>query len=138
MTSRTPLLLAASALLSLILGSASVPETSTAAPPTSRSCFWGHDVENFAALPDQQTVYLRVGSRRVYELKLFAPCPDIDWNQRIGLLARGGGDWICEGSGLEAEIIAHTYGIGRRRCQVTSVRHLSPDEVAALPKKYQP
>jgi hypothetical protein len=137
MNTRTPLMLCAAVGLALTAGAASLPVATTAAPPTHQSCFWGHDVENFNA-PDDRHVYLRVGVNQVYALTLFAPCLDIDWNQSIGLVAQGGGDWICEGSGLNVEVVTHATGLGRQRCQVTSVRKLSPAEVTALPKKYRP
>ena len=137
---RTPLALAAASVLALTIGAANLPHGAAVARPLDHgsACFWGHNVDSFSALPDQRTVYLRVGVRQYYELKLFAPCLDIDWDQRIALVARGGGDWICEGSGLNAEIIARATGLGRQRCQVTSVRKLDPDEVSAIPKRYQP
>ena len=50
-------------------------------------CFWGRNADNFTS-PDDRTVYLRVGVRQVYELKLFSPCIDIDWSQHIALSPR--------------------------------------------------
>ena len=135
MKSRTPLLVSAVGALSLFAGAAVAPETTLAAPRGHNACFWGHEADNFTS-PDNRTVYLRVGVSQVYELRLFSPCIDVDWSQRIALRSRGS-DWICEGRGNVAEIITPSP-IGRQRCQVDSVRKLSRDEIAAIPKRYQP
>ena len=136
MKSRMPLVLVAATALSLCVGAASLPAASAAQPAAhNNACFWGHDADNFTS-PDDRTVYLRVGVRQVYELKLFSPCIDVDWSQRIALRSHGS-DWICEGRGNVAEIITPSP-IGHQRSQVDSVRKLSPTEVSALPKRYQP
>ena len=39
---------------------------------------------------------------------------------------------------MDAEVITHSPGIGRQHCFVRSVRKLTPEEVAALPKRARP
>jgi hypothetical protein len=90
-------------------------------------------VTSFAA-PDEQTLYVRVGVRDVYRFDMFARCPDIDWNQSLALISRGS-SWIC--SGMDAEVVSHSP-IGRQRCPVRDMHKLTPDEVAALPKRARP
>ena len=136
MRTRTPIGLAAAMALALTAGAASLPVTTAAAPSTPSACFWGHNVDNFAAGSDEKTVNLRVGVRDVYQLSLFAPCIDIDWAHHIALRSRGS-DWICEGNNVDAEILSPS-AIGHQRCLVTSVRKLSPAEIAALPKSERP
>ena len=136
MNTRTPLALAPVAALNLAVGAASLPAAQAAQPPAqSQSCFWGRDVDNFTS-PDNRTVYLRVGMRRVYEVRLFSPCIDIGWVEHIVLRSRGS-NWICEGTGHSAEIITLAEA-GRQRCQVDSVRKMTAEEVSALPKRFQP
>ena len=80
---------------------------------------------------DEQAVNVHVGVKDVYRLELFGRCPDIDWNQQIALVSRGGNS-IC--SGLDATII--TKGpFGPQRCPVSKVTKLSPEEVTALKAK---
>jgi hypothetical protein len=67
-------------------------------------------------------------------MQLMGPCPDIDWSERIGIQATGSG-WIC--SGIDATIIAPSP-IGPRRCPVTAITELTPQEVAALPPGQRP
>jgi len=97
-------------------------------------CFYTNNVTSFAA-PNDQTLYVRVGNRDVYRFDMFGHCPDIDWNQRLALVSRGS-SWIC--NGMDAEVITHSAGIGRQRCPVEHMQKLTPEEVAALPKRAKP
>lgn len=97
-------------------------------------CFWTRMADGFAA-PDEHTLYVRVGVRDVYQFEMFAPCLGLDWDQRIALVSRSGST-IC--TGMDADVITHETGIGRQRCAVRSVRKLTPEEAAALPKRAKP
>ena len=112
--------------------STGVASPATATAP-SRQCFWASSVTNFNAV-DDRTVYVRAGARRVYELELFGPCPEVDWAQRIALVSRFGSR-VC--SGFDATIVAPS-SIGPQKCLVRNVRALSPQEVAALPPRARP
>ena len=101
--------------------------------PARQACFFTRDVNGFSAA-DDRTVYVKVGVKDVYRLDLFSRCPDIDWNWRIGIQSHGS-DWIC--SPLDATIIAQSP-IGPQRCEVNNVTKLTPEEIAALPKKSRP
>ena len=125
--------------LALALGCAAAsPATSDPAPRVAKprpACFWARDVNGFAAV-DDRTVNLRIGVHDVYQLKLFGNCPDIDWSMRIGIRSRGS-SWVCEGNGLDLELISPSP-IGPQRCPVTAVRRLTTDEVTAIPKRQRP
>jgi hypothetical protein len=133
----TPVALAASAavLLALVAPAASAadPPAKSAKPQARNECFWTRNANGFAAV-DEHTLNIRVNSRDVYQFEMFGPCQDIDWNQRIALVSRGG-DNIC--TGMDAEVISHSP-IGPQRCPVRSVRKLTPAEVAALPPRARP
>ena len=122
----------------LALGaSAQPPASAGAAPPKPRSsCFWASRIENFAAV-DEQNLYLRVGIHDVYQAKLFANCLDINWVHHLALVSRPS-SLICEGPNLNVDVVVRDIGVGRQRCPVTSIRKLTPDEVAALPKDARP
>jgi hypothetical protein len=100
----------------------------------AHQCFYTRNVTSFAA-PDNKTLYVRVGTRDVYKFDMFGSCPDIDWNQSLALVSRGS-DWICEG--MDADVVTHAVGIGRQRCPVSHVHKLTPEEVAALPRRAKP
>lgn len=106
-------------------------------PPPAKGhdqCFYARMVNGFAA-PDQENLYVRVGAKDVYHFTMFAPCLDMDWNQRVGLQSRTGG-FIC--NALDVEVINHATGLGRQRCAVRSMEKLTPEQIAALPKHAKP
>jgi hypothetical protein len=117
----------------LLLAAGAAQAADAAKPKASRACFLARNVNSWSAA-DDKTVYIRVGVKDVYRLDLMGTCPDIDWNWSIALESHGS-SWIC--SPLDATIIAKSP-IGPQRCPVHEVTKLSPQEVAALPKKHRP
>jgi len=105
------------------------------APKTQQTCFWAHNVNGFNA-PNDKTVYIRVGVSEIYRLDLMSECPGLTFKQDIGLEREPSGDsFIC--NPLQATVVYRDTGIPQR-CPVTAIHKLSPDEAAALPKKYRP
>jgi hypothetical protein len=109
-----------------------------------RSCFWSRDIRNVRSGWSNNTVNVRVAGGDVFQLRLFSSCPDISWSPRISLRTRGGSH-ICEGSGLNVEVVPNSRSgrssrnsSFRNRCRVSSVRRLTRDEVAALPGSARP
>jgi hypothetical protein len=90
-----------------------------------RQCFLPQQVNGFHA-PNDETVYVTVGARRIFRLQTVGTCPHSDWSQRIGIRSRGGASWICQG--LDADLIVPSP-IGVQRCPVTNVHQLSEEEV---------
>ena len=126
--SRTLLTLLATAALA---GPVAAAEAAGKTAP--RACFRPDNVENFSA-PDEKTVYLRVNRKEVYRLDLMGPCPDVDWAWEIALQNRGS-SWVC--SAMDATVLVKTP-IGPQRCVVDRMTKVSPEEVAALPKRSRP
>ena len=115
------------------------PPARSASAATSNACFWSRDVLSTRA-PNNTTVYLRVSGKGTWELKLFSPCPDVSWSNRVALRTRGS-DRVCEGRGLNVEVIPNrtpTSPGSRSRCKVTSVRQLTSAESQALPASSRP
>jgi hypothetical protein len=129
--------IALAAAAALVAGQAASP-VALAKPDAPRyeanQCFYTRNVTSFAA-PDDKTLYVRVGVRDVYRFDMFGTCPDIDWNQRLALVSRGS-SWIC--NGMDAEVITHATGLGHQRCPVAHMHKLTPEEVAALPRRARP
>ena len=127
--------LTAGVLLALSLSAAGeAPASGAGAAPTpERQCFWSRQVQNFAYAPPDK-VNLRVGVRDVYELTLFGECSDIDHANAISFDTHGF-SMVC--NGVDIDLIVPTT-LGPRRCQVRSLRHLTADEVAALPSRARP
>jgi len=130
--------LAAAALTALGLAAsapaiAKSPVEPAAAKPKSQ-CFWANQVNSFAS-NDNRVVNVRVGVKDVYQFEMFGRCNDVDWSNKIALVSRGG-NYIC--TGMDAEIISPSSGLGPQRCPVSKIRKLTPEEVKALPKHARP
>jgi hypothetical protein len=80
-------------------------------------------------------VQVRVGVRDVYQFEMFGHCTDVDWAQRIAIVARGGSSRICEG--FDADLVTPSP-IGPQRCLVKNIHKLTPEQVAALPRRARP
>jgi hypothetical protein len=128
-----PLAIAALAFGLAAAGAAQAPAKAT--NQARGACFYISQTNGFSAAGDK-AVNIRVGVRDIYQMTLFAPCLDIDWSQHIAIKTHGS-SWVCEGNGLDYEILTPSP-IGRQRCQVTAVRKLTPEEIAALPKGQRP
>lgn len=135
---KSALTIATAACIGLVATSAAAPgfarsPEEPAAKAQPRQCFWTRQVNNFAS-DDDKVVNVRVGVKDVYQLEMLGRCHDIDWSQKIAIRSRGSSQ-IC--SGLDAEIITPS-SIGPQRCQVSKVRKLTTEEIAALPKRAKP
>jgi len=120
-----------------VIVAAFTPGMASGAPaqPTGQACFLARNIDNFAPV-DETTVNIRAGLKQYFQLKLFAPCQDIDFAQRVELRTRGS-SWICAGQANDLELSTHATAL-RQRCLVTTVRELDAGEVAALPKNQKP
>lgn len=132
MTTAYMLPLAMVAALATASSAAAKSPLEPAAKP-ERQCFWARNVNNFAS-SDDRIVNIRVGVRDIYQLEMLGRCQDVDWNNRIAIVSRGG-SYIC--TGLDAEIISPST-IGPQRCQVSKIRKLNEAEVKALPRRARP
>ena len=97
-------------------------------------CFLRSNINGFQA-PDDRTVYIRVGVNDIYRLSLMVDCTSLSFRQGIGLESTPGDPWIC--SPIQATVVYRDVGI-RNRCPVSDIHKLTPDEIAALPKRDLP
>jgi len=112
----------------------SPPEAAKAeAAKPARACFFNRDIRGFAA-PDDKTLYLRVRNKEVFRLDMMGRCPDLDWENRIAIDSRGSSS-ICDP--VDATVLVRGP-IGVDRCPVKAITRLSPEEIAALPRKARP
>jgi hypothetical protein len=134
-------ILAGVALVGLAVLGGSWAQTATAqdkdhGKASDKACFFARDVWSFAPV-GRDAVNIRVHANDVYQLTLLGDCPNVDWDNGVGLQNRSGSGWIC--SSLDAEIIApQPGGIPAMHCPVRSIRKLSKEEAAALPPKQHP
>lgn len=121
-----------------MLAAAAAQAQQSKAPPkkAARACFPVRSANGFKA-PDDRTLYVAVGVRDVWRLDMFGNCFDLDWVNGLALVSRPS-SFVCEGDNVDVDVVTRGTAFGRQRCPVTSVRKLTAQEVAALPKKDRP
>lgn len=115
-------------LIPLVLG-AGIAGAASADP-----CFLQRNINGFSA-PNDRTVYVRVGVSDVWRLETMNTCTGLTFRNSFALQGSPTSGWICHP--LDATILFHEPGM-RMRCPVSAIHKLTPDEVAALPKKDRP
>lgn len=108
------------------------------ATPTQRtdSCFLANDWEGWKS-PSPTVIYVRVGVSRIYKLDLSSGSnqlqePDMHLVSKIR-----GSDWICDPLDLQLQL-ADNHGAFEEPLIVKSITRLTPEQIAAIPKKDLP
>jgi hypothetical protein len=113
--------------------------SSTAAadkPAAKSSCFATRDWQGWSAPGDGDTLYLKVGTRDVYRVDL-TPGSHIRKDPDKFLINRvRGSDWVC--SAIDLDLTLSDHEGFKEPVFVKSLRKLTPDEVAAIPKADRP
>lgn len=109
------------------------PQTQTA---RADRCFTVSDVRNFAA-DSQSDLYVRSGSNKVFQINTAGGCWDLDSAITLAITPRFfPSRSVCVGDAVD--VIVPMASPGNRRCRALVTKSLTPDEVAALPKRSQP
>lgn len=109
---------------------------------SNRTCFRVDDITGIAAAdnlgPDKRDgVNIKVNMRDYYQLELLEPCGfQLRDSTNIGVKSLSASSYICKST--DAEVIAKARVMPSKSCTVTSLRKLTPNEVASLPKGQQP
>jgi len=107
-----------------------------AKPHEANQCFFTRDIENYLA-PDDHTLYLRIHNNDIYRIDLANECPNLNTGglNHISLQTAPGSPTVCHAVDLDLRV----SGLGvSAPCIVKGLHKLTPDEVAALPKKDKP
>ncbi len=109
------------------------PATATAA---SVPCFRMGDIRNHR-IADRNTIYLKVGFKDVYKLTAQGSCgagalPD----ETLIMSTPGGIDRICRPIDLDLKV--RSSGGFVSPCIIREITRLTPEQIAALPKKARP
>jgi hypothetical protein len=123
------------AVAALVAASTTGVQAQDAAPPPKNQCFFVTQFENWKA-PDARTIYIRTTMNKYYRLDLSGTCSELTWpDSHLVTHWRGTGavcsavDWdlrVSDGHGMVTP------------CIVRTMTQLTPDEVAAIPKKFKP
>lgn len=120
------------ALLPLMATSANAQPAHT----TGSQCFVINQLEDWRA-PDTKTIYIRVLLNKYYRLDLSAACPDLKWPESHLITNTRGPDTVCSAVDWDLKVAPDLRGIPEP-CIVKTMTLLTPDEVAAIPKKFKP
>jgi hypothetical protein len=124
------------ALGALTLGTLAHAAPEAPAVSKGRSCFASNQWESWTADPSGDTLYLRVRHNDVYRVDL-SPGSRARKSPSYFLVNRvHGSNWICSALDLNLDL---TDNLGFRQPLIAlDMRKMSPQEVAALPKKLRP
>jgi hypothetical protein len=106
-------------------------------PTAGRTCVLARQVESFAA-QGIDVVNIRDVRGAYFRLSLAEACPEIQESDRIQLISRGGGSFICTDEAANSTVIAYSKVTGPRRCLVKVMDKLTPEQVAGLGKNEKP
>jgi hypothetical protein len=126
--------LAVSALTAVGLTGLALSAPGVHAQSKGEQCFYQQNIESFAPSNDEKKIYLKVIGGRVYRLDLDDQCPGLAFRERIVLRQVGSGT-IC--SPLDLDLHLSDHGI-RIACPIAGLHLLTPEELAAVPKKERP
>jgi hypothetical protein len=121
----------------LVAASAVLGAVSAAAADTNgRSCFTVNDWHGWSS-PSPDVLYLAVNFRDVYKAELSQPVPGLNQPDTVVISDETGLQSICSAVDLHL-ILTHRGGGGRRGLIVRSLTKLTPEDIAAIPKRDRP
>ncbi len=114
---------------------ATIATTPALARDEGRSCFFANQWESWRS-PAPDVILIRVNLHDVYELRLSSPAPELDYPD-VHLVSKfHGTNSVCDPLDLQLEV-SDNHGF-RSPIIVRSMRKLTPDEVAQIPRRYRP
>ncbi len=108
-------------------------------PPVERSdCFYVNQIRGSRPL-DDRTVLFRVNTSDIYRLEFAHSCPDLTLPRpKLIIVPFGGVGLICHAIDIDVKVGEQGPGFIPMGCIAKSLRKLTPDEAAAVPKKNLP
>ena len=122
----------------LFAASATLGGVASAAPADTngRTCFTVNDWHGWSS-PSPDVLYLAVNFRDVYKAALAQPVQGLNLVDTVVISDETGLQSICSAVDLHL-VLTHRGGGGRRGLIVRSLTRLTPEEIAAIPKKDRP
>ena len=110
------------------------PSSPPAKDAARQQCFYSSNINNFTTEADR-IVYIRVGVADVYRLDLMTECPELGFRYNVQFTRADRGSSICSPVDLT---ISYRQNGARRICPVVDMHKLTPEQIAALPKRLRP
>jgi hypothetical protein len=117
-----------------------VGSASAASPPTKpakESCFMSTQWAGWKA-PNDKTIYLRVNLHDIYRVDLSGSSPLLTWPDTHLVNIEHGTDLVCSPLDLQLSVAESGGGGAREFLIAKAITKLTPDEIAAIPKKDLP
>ncbi len=127
--------LAAAGTIALSLAGAAAQPVS--APYDNNRCFYTNDFDTWKA-PDDKTIYIRVHPDHYFRLDLSKPCPVLMWPGAHLVTEWRSSNRVCNAIDWDLHVSQQPNGGITMACIVRAMTPMSPDEVAAIPRKYKP
>ncbi len=116
-------------------GSTQAAQDAAKPAKAARQCFYLSDWRGWTA-PDKNTLYMKVRGRDVYRVDLAHGTNQLTWPGVHLVSVVRGPDSVCHPLDLDLRV---SDGFGMPMpIRAKAITKLTPDEVKALPKKYQP
>lgn len=121
------------------LGAVSTASAQAGAPAKpikpARQCFYLSDWRGWTA-PNKDTLYMKVRGRDVYRVDLAYGSNQLTWPGTHLVSVVRGGDSVCHPLDLDLRV---SDGFGSPiPIRAKTITKLTPEEIKAIPKKYQP
>jgi hypothetical protein len=100
------------------------------------SCFLSRDWEGWKS-PSPNVIYLRVGVSRIFRLDLSAGSNQLQQPDMHLVDVVRGSDWICDPLDLQLQL-KDDHGAFEEPLIVKAITQLTPDQIAAIPKRDLP
>ena len=105
-------------------------------PVAGKSCFLSRDWRGWSAPGDGDVLLFRVGLNDIYRVELTPGSHVRKMGDRFLVVKMRGSSWVCSPLDLDLSL-SDTHGF-REPLIARSLRKLTPQEVAAIPKKEMP
>lgn len=132
---KAPVLIATAAAAALGFAAPALAATTPAKPNTTGNCFQAHDWEDWRG-SDPNTIYVRVHVRDFYKIELSAGSNMVTDPTNHLITDIRGSNWICSPLDLDMKI-SDGHGVVVPLI-AKSITKLTPEQVAAIPKKDLP
>ncbi len=132
---KTPILIAAVAVLGLAGAAHAAADQADAPAATPRMpCFFSRDWSGWRS-PDPKTIYLRVRVNEIYQVDLSFGSSLLTWPDSHLINEVRGTDSVCSPIDLDLKVASdHVV----EPLFIRSITKLTPEQAAAIPKKYRP
>ena len=119
-----------------LAGSLCLAGPALAAESSHDTCFLSRDWEGWKS-PSPNVIYVRVGVSRIYEFDLSSGSDQLQEPDMHLVSEIRGSDWICNPLDLQLQL-RDDHGVFQEPLIVKTITRLTPDQIAAIPKKYLP